>query len=119
MRREPAGEEIYEGYGDAGQPAHMPRCPGQCYGQPKQEGELSQQTGGGQPNLLEAMRMLNSLPASVKGCLLEAARLCGAAAGLAQDNVLHSWAAQACTHDTCMLFLSVTLGATAHTNSHH
>ncbi len=38
--------------------------------------------------------MLHSLPDSVKGCLLEAARLCGAAAGLAQENVLHSWAAQ-------------------------
>ena len=46
------------------------------------------------PNLPEALQMLNALPASVKGCLLEAARLCGPSAGLAQERVLHSFLAQ-------------------------
>ena len=46
----------------------------------------SSSSGGGigriphRPNLPEAMQMLNALPESVKGCLLEAARLCGPAA---------------------------------------
>ena len=39
----------------------------------------------------EAMQLLNSLPDSIKGCLLEAARLCGAQAGLAQKNLLNQW----------------------------
>ncbi len=41
------------------------------------------------------MRMLNALPESVKGCLLEAARLCGPAAPLAQRNLLAQWSSQA------------------------
>lgn len=50
--------------------------------------------GGQQPNLPEAMQMLNALPESVKGCLLEAARLCGPSAGLAQEHLLTSFVAQ-------------------------
>ncbi|BDA43947.1 probable transcription factor MYB44 at N-terminal half [Coccomyxa sp. Obi] len=82
----PAGVEHFEGYGDAGQPSHS-------YEPASQASELSQQELL-RPNLPEAMHMLNSLPANVKGCLLEAARLCGAAAGRAQEHVLHSWVAQ-------------------------
>ena len=48
--------------------------------------------------------MLNALPESVKGCLLEAARLCGPSAGLAQEHVLHSFVAQV-VHAGCSLFL--------------
>jgi hypothetical protein len=51
--------------------------------------------GGQQPNLPQAMQMLNALPESVKGCLLEAARLCGPGAGLAQEHLLSSFVAQA------------------------
>lgn len=49
---------------------------------------------GARPNLPEAMEMLNALPDSVKGCLLEAARLCGPAAIRAQENVINCWASQ-------------------------
>ncbi len=43
------------------------------------------------PGVSEAMLVLNSLPDSIKGCLLEAARLCGSTADIAQRNVLHQW----------------------------
>ena len=45
----------------------------------------------GRPALSEAMIVLNSLPDSIKGCLLEAARLCGCSADIAQRNLLHQW----------------------------
>ena len=46
------------------------------------------------PQLSDAMQLLNSLPDSIKGCLLEAARLCGSAAGNAQKNLLNQWHSQ-------------------------
>ena len=58
--------------------------------------QLSKCSAGGRgmksrPDLSEAMLALNSLPDSIKGCLLEAARLCGSTADIAQRNVLHQW----------------------------
>ena len=41
--------------------------------------------------LPEAMDMLNNLPESVKGCLLEAARLCGTGASNAQMSLINQW----------------------------
>lgn len=90
------GAQHYGGYGDPGQHNDILGCPvraGRGY-KPSQAPGPAHAHDGRRPNLPEAMHMLNSLPDSVKGCLLEAARLCGAAAGLAQENVLHSWAAQ-------------------------
>ena len=101
-------QQHYGGYRDAGQHHQFlggPVRAGHSY-EPSQAPEPVQVQDWRRPNLPEAMRMLNSLPDSVKGCLLEAAHLCGAAAGLAQENVLHSWAVQVriaaqctpCTH---------------------
>lgn len=59
--------------------------------------ELSGETcGDDRPQMPEAMHLLNSLPDSIKGCLLEAARLCGSSAGLAQKNLLNQWHMQVC-----------------------
>ena len=40
------------------------------------------------------MELLNALPESVKGCLLEAARLCGSGVGAAQQRLLRASSAQ-------------------------
>lgn len=55
----------------------------------------------GRPTLSEAMIVLNSLPDSIKGCLLEAARLCGCSADIAQKNLLHHWHLKACPSNGC------------------
>lgn len=69
-----------------------------------------------QPLLPEAMQMLNALPESVKGCLLEAARLCGPSAACpAQENVLQSWAAQVVQ----LLLLPLTLTAVPSVGLHY
>ena len=47
-------------------------------------------------DLAHALAMLNALPGALRGCLLEAARLCGSSAGGAQANLLSMhWASQA------------------------
>ena len=46
------------------------------------------------PSLPQAMELLNALPESVKGCLLEAARLCGSGVGAAQQRLLRASSAQ-------------------------
>ncbi|KAK9808903.1 hypothetical protein WJX72_006082 [[Myrmecia] bisecta] len=43
------------------------------------------------PSLAQSMEMLNALPDSVKGCLLEAARLCGPATGLPPKDAIGAW----------------------------
>jgi len=51
---------------------------------------------GAGADLPQALAMLHALPPPLRGCLLEAARLCGRAAGGAQANLLSlHWAAQA------------------------
>ena len=86
--------------GLAGSPGGLPGSSGQAGGNAgwRGAGELRSQPSPRaqrQPMLPEAMRMLSALPESVRGCLLEAARLCGpGAAGPAQENVLQSWVAQ-------------------------
>lgn len=63
----------------------------------------AQGQAGAYMDLAQALVMLNALPSALRGCLLEAARLCGSAAGGAQAHLLSMhWAAQARSHDDMM-----------------
>ena len=83
-----AGQHYDTGRGRAA-PASQGQQPPQAQGQ-----------AGAYMDLAQALVMLNALPSALRGCLLEAARLCGSAAGGAQAHLLSMhWAAQARSHD--------------------
>ncbi|KAK9843748.1 hypothetical protein WJX81_004868 [Elliptochloris bilobata] len=79
-----------------GAPHALPRqLPRQLQPQP-----APQPPPGAYMDLAQALAMLNALPGALRGCLLEAARLCGGAAGAAQANLLSMhWAAQPAPDD--------------------
>jgi len=55
------------------------------------EGCADDLCSSGQPQLPEALVMLRSLPRSLQGCLMEAARLCSRNSNLAQASLLNHW----------------------------